>query len=185
MKIFLIVTLLFTVNNFALASNKNKIINNFQNTKNLKFFFSQKINDKTETGNCVISYPKKIYCKYDDFYNKILVSNGKSLLINSNKNNQYYRYKLEDTPLNFILDKNFLINKIKDLKNEQEINNSISFKFNFENNSFNIFFDKSKFNLIGWTTTDIYQNRVETKLSEVETNLELDDKIFKIQNYFN
>ena len=46
--------------------------------------------------------------------NKILVSNGKSLIIKTRTS--YYRYPLEKTPLNLILDKNFLINKIYDLE---------------------------------------------------------------------
>ena len=67
------------------ASVKSQIISNLISTENLKFQFQQKINEKIETGNCIISYPKKIFCEYDDFYQKVLVSNGKSLLINSNK----------------------------------------------------------------------------------------------------
>ena len=50
---------------------------------------------------------KKILCKYYDLYNKILVSNGKSLIINSDKIKNYYRYPLNKTPLNVILDKKF------------------------------------------------------------------------------
>ena len=61
------------------ASNKDKIIENLQNTKNLNFKFEQNINGKIENGNCTIQYPKKIYCKYLK-NNKILVSNGKSWL---------------------------------------------------------------------------------------------------------
>ena len=45
------------------ASDKDKIIENLQNTKNLNFNFEQNINGKIESGNCTIQYPKKIYCK--------------------------------------------------------------------------------------------------------------------------
>ena len=100
----------------ANASIKSKIINNLKLTKNLKFDFEQRIGKKIEEGECIIAYPKKIFCKYNDRYNKILVSNGKSLVINSNRSNQYYRYKLDKTPLNLILDKQFLIQKMKDAK---------------------------------------------------------------------
>ena len=48
------------------ASNKNKIIENLKNTKNLSFEFEQNINGKIENGNCIIQYPKKIYCKYNN-----------------------------------------------------------------------------------------------------------------------
>ena len=42
-------------------------------------------NNNIEEGECTVLYPKKILCKYYDIYNKILVSNGKSLIINSDK----------------------------------------------------------------------------------------------------
>ena len=103
MKIILII-IFFLFYNFANASIKQQIILNFQNTKNLKFKFIQKINNKNETGYCIISYPKKIFCKYNDVYNKILVSNGKSLVINSDRNPQYFRYSLNKTTLNAIVE---------------------------------------------------------------------------------
>ena len=88
------------------ASDKDKIIEKLQNTENLRFNFEQSINGKVENGNCTIQYPKKIYCKYQK-NNKILVSNGKSLVIKTRTS--FYRYPLNKTPLNLILDKNFLI----------------------------------------------------------------------------
>ena len=91
------------------AENKDKIIEKLQNTKNLVFEFEQNINGKIENGNCTIQYPKKIYCKYLK-NNKILVSNSKSLVIKTLSS--YYRYPLKKTPLNLILDKNFLIFKL-------------------------------------------------------------------------
>ena len=38
---------------------------------------------KNENGKCIIKYPKKIWCEYDNSNKKIIVSNGKSLV---NKN---------------------------------------------------------------------------------------------------
>ena len=91
------------------ASSKQLIKDKLENTDNISFKFIQKIGKVTEKGECIISYPKKILCRYDDKYNKILVSNGKSLVINSKKITNYLRYQLKDTPLNLILDKKFLI----------------------------------------------------------------------------
>ena len=62
------------------ANNKDKIIENLNQTRNLDFNFEQNINGKIENGNCTIEYPKKMYCTYNQ-NNKILVSNGKSLVI--------------------------------------------------------------------------------------------------------
>ena len=184
MRIFLLI-FFFLFQNSVNASIKSKIINNFNLTENLKFNFVQKIGKKIEKGECIIAYPKKIFCKYDDRYNKILVSNGKSLVINSDRSNQYYRYRLDKTPLNLILDKNFLINKMTDSENLSNSLNHYSFKVIYEKITIIIHFDKNTLNLIGWTTNDIYQNKVETKISNVENNLMINNNIFKIQNYIN
>ena len=72
------------------ANNREKIINNLKNTENLNFEFEQNINGKIENGNCIIEYPKKIFCEYLNNNNKVLVSNGKSLVIKTIAS--YYRY---------------------------------------------------------------------------------------------
>ena len=119
MKKYLIFFILF-VNFNAHSSPSEEIIIHFKDINSLEFKFSQKIdNNNIEKGECIISYPKKIFCKYYDIYNKILVSNGKSLIINSDKIPNYYRYPLDKTPLNFILDKEFLISKMSNLKEDQ------------------------------------------------------------------
>ena len=116
-----IIFFFFILFNFysANASPNIEIANKFNKIDSLKFNFIQKIdNNNTEKGQCIILYPKKIFCSYNDIYNKILVSNGKSLIINSDKIKNYYRYPLNQTPLNLILDKKFIISKIYDLKDD-------------------------------------------------------------------
>ena len=158
------------------ANNKDQIINKLKNTLNLNFDFEQNINGRIEFGNCTILYPKKIFCEYDN-KNKIIVSNGKSLVIKSISS--YYRYPLDKTPLNLILDKNFLINKINYL-NEENINNSlIKFKIEENNQLIEIFFDINDYNLIGWRTKDIYQNTSMTLLYSIKSNQKIDEKIFR------
>ena len=185
MKKCLIFFILF-VNLNAHSSPSQEIINHFKDINSLEFKFSQKIdNNKIEKGECIISYPKKIFCKYYDIYNKILVSNGKSLIINSDKIPNYYRYPLDKTPLNFILDKEFLISKMSNLKEDQNYPFYYAFNFEHENNFIKVFFDKENLNLIGWETKDIYQNLVQTFISDVKINIILEENIFSIQNYLN
>ena len=114
---------IFTFN--SNAEIKDKIIENLKNTNNLDFKFEQNINGKIENGNCTIEYPKKIFCEYARSNNKIMVSNGKSLVITTRTS--YYRYPLDKTPLNIILDKKFLISKIYDLKERVVDDNLINF----------------------------------------------------------
>ena len=169
---------LLMLNSFSNAEIKNKIIQNLKDTKNLDFNFEQNINGKIENGNCTIEYPKKIFCEYAKSNNKILVSNGKSLVVKSRSS--YYRYPLEKTPLNLILDKKYLINKISDLE-ERIVNKSlINFTIFDKNNEINIFFDNQTYDLIGWQNTDIYQNFNITFLSSIRKNRILSKNLFKI-----
>ena len=174
---FLIFFLLIS-NSISNAGIKNKIVQNLNNTKNLDFRFEQNINGKIENGNCTIEYPKKIFCKYARSNNKILVSNGKSLVIKTRTS--YYRYPLEKTALNLILDKNFLISKIHNLEERIVDNDLINFKILEGNQEINLFFSNQTYDLIGWQNTDIYQNFNITFLSSIRKNRVLSKNLFKI-----
>ena len=173
---FIIIFFFLTLN--SNADVKKKIIQNLENTKNLDFKFEQNINGKIENGNCTIEYPKKIFCEYARSNNKILVSNGKSLVVKTISS--YYRYPLEKTPLNVILDKNILIKKIKSLKERTVDNNLINFTILENNNEINIFFDKQTYDLIGWQNTDMYQNFNITFLSSIRKNRVLFKNLFNL-----
>ena len=157
---FFLVIFLIIFSHQVLASDSKNIINHLQKTNNLTFNFIQSVGEKREQGKCVIKYPKKILCKYDNFNKKTIVSNGKSLVI---KNNNYYIYPLEKTALSQVLDKKYLNYRI--LENNNEIN---------------IFFDKKNFNLVGWQIEDIYQNLSITFISSVKINQIISDKIFEL-----
>ena len=176
MKRYLIILFFISFTNKGFAEIKENIIQKLADVRNISFNFEQNINGKVESGNCVIQYPKKIYCKYKLSNEKILVSNGKSLVIKTKTS--FYLYPLERTPLNLILDKNYLLNKIKDL-NERIIENKfINFTFNENDNEINIFFSKKNYDLIGWQTLDIYQNLSITFLSSILKNQEIDKSLF-------
>ena len=162
----------------ASANIKEKIIQNLKTTNNLTFNFEQNVNGKTENGHCALSYPQKIFCKYNSKNSKILVSNGKSIVIKTN--NSYYLYPLERTPLNLILNKKFLINKIKNLNERVLDNKFVNFKFFEEDFEVNIFFDYKTLDLIGWQTTDIYQNLSITFFDSIKKNQKLNSNLFDL-----
>ncbi|MDC3126503.1 outer-membrane lipoprotein carrier protein LolA [Candidatus Pelagibacter sp.] len=160
------------------ANNKKNIIENLNNTKNIDFNFEQNINGKIENGNCTIEYPKKIFCEYARSNNKILVSNGKSLVIKTITS--YYRYPLEKTALNYILDKDFLIGKINTLEERIIDTSFINYTIKENDNEINIFFNKETFDLIGWQNTDIYQNFNITYISSIRKNRIILKDLFKL-----
>ena len=160
------------------ASEKEKIIENLQNTENLNFKFEQNINGKIENGYCTIQYPKKIFCNYIKNNDKILVSNGKSLVIKTKSS--FYRYPLKKTPLNLILDKKFLIKKIFNLDKKIVDGSYINYTIIENDNEINVFFNNETFNLIGWQTKDIYQNINVTYLSSIKVNQQIEKDLFKL-----
>jgi outer membrane lipoprotein-sorting protein len=175
---YFLIFFLFIATSISNAEIKDKIVQNLKDTVNLDFKFEQNVNGKIENGNCTIEYPKKIFCEYAKSKNKILVSNGKSLVIKTRTS--YYRYPLKKTALNLILDKNFLINKIYDLEERIVDNSLINFTIVDGDNEINIFFDKLTYDLIGWQNTDIYQNFNITFLSSIRKNTVLSKNLFKI-----
>jgi len=178
MKKILFSLIIFFLTNNAFSAIKANIINNLIDTKNFSFSFEQNINGKIETGNCIIEYPKKIFCKYNTSNEKILVSNGRSFVIKTKSS--YYQYSLKRTPLDYILNKNFLISEIKFLKERVIDNKFINFTILKDKNEINIFFDNKSYNLIGWQTLDIYQNLSITYLSSIKQNISLKKNIFQL-----
>ena len=176
-KYYFLVFLILTNFN-ADASNKENIISKLKNIENINFNFEQNINNKTENGNCTIQYPKKIFCIYKTSNKKILVSDGKRLVVKTLAS--YYQYPLNKTPLNYILDKNFLIKKIRNLNHRVIENKFINYNFIESENEINIFFDIRSYNLIGWQTLDMYQNISITYISSSKINQKIEKNLFQI-----
>ena len=178
MKKYLFILSFILLTNEVSASIKKNIIHNLNSIDNIFFKFEQNINGKTENGECIIQYPKKIFCKYNLKNKKILVSNGKSLVIKSLSS--YYLYPLDKTPLNLILDKNFLVRAINNSDERIIEDKFINYSFSEKDNEINIFFDKNTYELIGWQTLDIYQNLSITFISSIVKNQKLKKNLFKI-----
>ena len=176
----IIIFIALNLYNPALASMREDIISKMQITNNLSFNFIQTVDDKSENGKCILEYPKKIYCEYDDANKKIIVSNGKSLVIKTSNKGSYYIYPLDKTPLEYLLDKEYLISKIQMLEPRNIDDKYLNFKIFENNNEINIFFDKKSLNLIGWQIEDIYQNLSVTFISSVKINQKINEKKFML-----
>ncbi len=178
MKRFFLTFLLLFIFTKSEAAYKKSIIVKLKDINNVSFNFEQNINGKIENGKCTIEYPKKIFCLYDLSNEKMLVSNGRSLVVKTNSS--YYIYPIKNTPLNFILDKNFLIKKIEKLDERLIGDKFVNFNFSESDSEFNIFFDTKTHNLIGWQTLDIYQNLSITYISSIIKNQNLKENLFSL-----
>ena len=177
MKKYLLIFLLI-INSYANASIKENIVENLKKINNLSFNFEQNINGKIERGYCLLEYQKRIFCKYNLANNKVMISDGKNMVIKTESS--YYLYPLIKTPLNLILDKKFILNEIINSNKYSSTNNFINYTFYQNENEINVFFDKKTYDIIGWQTVDIYQNISITYLSSIKKNQKFKKNLFKI-----
>ena len=77
-----------------------------------------------------------------------------------------------------LLDKDFLIHKIKNLEERLLNNRYINFSVIENDNVINVFFDNKNFNLIGWQTEDLFQNLTVTFISSIVINQKINDDLF-------
>ena len=158
-----------------------KIINNLEKADNYSFKFIQQINQNKETGYCILVFNRKINCKYDNS-GKILVSDGKNLIIKSKNSDIPNFYKLENTSFYSILDKRYLINQI--IKNNVTSEyGKIFTNLNYQNTDIKVFFDKEKLQIKGWKTTDIYNNSVLTEIIIKDVNQVINENIFDLKKF--
>ena len=166
--------------NYSQANFQEKLINKYKTINTLYFDFTQKIGEKVEFGNCYIKYPLLMKCEYPK-KKKSIIANGKKFVIIKKRYKKIYYYPLKKTPLFFLLNKENILNLIKNYEPSNIDSNIVEYEL-IENNSniLKIFFDKSSLEIVGWKTIDAYSNEVNFLIRNVKTNISIENEIFKI-----
>tara|TARA_Y100000590_G_scaffold47732_1_gene50531 strand:- start:357 stop:929 length:573 start_codon:yes stop_codon:yes gene_type:complete len=163
----------------AQANIKEELINKFSKINSLSFNFSQKIGDEVEFGSCFIKYPLLMKCEYPK-KKKYVITNGKKFAIVKKRYKKIYLYPLKKTPLFYLLNKDNILDVIKNY-NPIFTSNLIQYKLiDNSSNILNIFFDKKTLDLVGWKTIDAYSNEVNFLIRDLKTNIKINNKFFKI-----
>ena len=179
--LFRIFVIYFLSINISFADLQTNLINKITATKTLSFNFKQKIAEKEEVGSCVIKYPLLMKCDYENFKQKSVISNGKSVVIIKKKYKKIYRYPIRTTLLFTILQKEKILNLIRNNKPTMINSNLIEFELIRKKvDKLKIFFDKNTLEFKGWETKDAYSNNVSFIISNLQTNKIIEDKFFKI-----
>ena len=166
--------------NNSQANLQEQLLNKYKTINTLSFDFTQKIGDKMESGNCYIKYPLLMKCDYPK-KKKSIITNGKKLAIVKKRYKKIYYYPLKKTPLFYLLNKENILNVIKNY--EPKITNSNIVEYELtddELNKISIFFDKNLLELSGWKTTDAYSNKVSFHIKNTKINIVIKNEIFKI-----
>ena len=173
----------FTITNITFANLQENLVNKLISTNTLTFDFKQTISEKEEVGNCYIKYPLLMKCNYKNIKQKTIISNGKTVAIIKRKYKKIYYYPIKTTPLFTILDKEKILNLIKNNKPTKINSEIIEFEFiDKKLNKLIIFFDKNTSNIKGWRTKDAYSNEVTFLINNLKTNNEISADFFKIPN---
>ena len=179
--LFQIFLIYFFSINISFADLQKKLINKITATKTLSFNFKQKIAEKEEVGRCVIKYPLLMKCDYENFKQKSIISNGKTVAVIKKKYKKIYYYPIRTTLLFTILQKEKILKLIRNNKPTIINSNLIGFGLIEKKlNKFKIFFEKNSLEFKGWETKDAYSNNVSFIISNLKTNMIIDDKFFKI-----
>ena len=163
------------------ASDKSKIINKLNSLDNIQFNFTQKTNEKMEKGKCILVFPTKLKCNYEDKNEKELIVNKKMMAITQKRYGKTLFYPLSKSTFINILSKNELIKIINE--SNTSVDNYLNIVFINRNNSKTLIrFDKEDFLLAGWVSSDQYNNQVIFEIQITSTNQMVDDKIFTLPN---
>ncbi len=178
LKIIFFILILITFSFHSTANEKNQIISQLDNLNSLEFTFEQFINEKKETGSCLLQFPGKLRCEYFDKKQKEIVINNKKLAIIQKRYNKTYHYPISKSPFLNILYKEKLFEIIKSGK--LELTDQL-IKLNYlKENEISIYFDKSTLDLKGWKIIDQYNNNINFSLIIIKKNDIYKKEIFKI-----
>ena len=176
-KFFLV--LLFISFSFNLSANeKGQIVTQLNNLNSLEFTFNQLVNEKLETGSCLLEFPGKLKCEYFDNKQKELVINNKRLAITQKKYNKTYHYPISKSPFLNILYKDKLLEIVKSGK--LELTEQLIKLIYLSENEITVFFDRKTLDLKGWEIIDQYNNNINFSLNIVSRNDAYKKNTFKI-----
>jgi outer membrane lipoprotein-sorting protein len=168
----------------AQAENPQKIADHFASVRTMAGEFVQ-LGPKGEQtgGKFFIERPGKIRFNYEAPSNIRVVADGKSVVVNNKKLDTWDIYPLSKTPLKLLLDERIDLsgNTIKSVKEEPDLttivmgNDSI-----FGNSKITLLFDPNNFELRQWTITDAQGKDTTVMIFNVQQDVKLDPKLFKI-----
>ena len=176
-KFFLVLLFIF-FSSSLFANEKSQIVTQLNNLNSLEFTFNQLINEKLETGSCLLEFPGKLKCEYFDNKQKELVINNRRLAITQKKYNKTYHYPISKSPFLNILYKDKLLEIVKSGK--LELTEQVIKLIYLSENEINVFFDRKTLDLKGWKIIDQYNNNINFSLNIISKKDAYKKGTFKI-----
>ena len=177
---YIVLTMLIFFCANSKGSEKDRIIENLKKINSIKFNFTQITNDVTENGNCLIVYPKKMRCVYDE--DKEIIVNDDYLFLINKKEDKNYNYNIKDTPLGVMLDKENIIEKLSNVEKFNKIDKNIIAIIDINSQeSIEIYFNTKEMNITGWKIKNYDKSSLEFLMKNISININTNEK-FEIPN---
>ena len=152
----------FTFNyDLLIADTKTNVIKKINSINSITFEFVQNTNSKIENGNCILLFPNKLKCVYNDDKLKELIINNQMLAITQKRYQKNYYYPLSKSSFAKIINKKELIKLINLSDIETNAEQIIFTNIDKKERKTLIFFEPNTFNLKGWKFTDQFNNNIE------------------------
>ena len=157
------------------------------NVMTLKASFVQTAsNGSTAEGKLYIEKPNKIRMEYNEPTNVLIVGDGKNIIYNDKDLDQVTNIDYEDVPASLILANNIKIDgKQIDVSNYYEDAGSVVVKLKYPSKPeimpITLTFTNKPFALRQWSIVDPQSVEVIVSLYDVETDVALDDDLFKFK----
>jgi len=173
--LFLAIYVLLISTKISHALEKEKIIENLKKINSIKFDFTQIINDVTESGSCLIVYPKKMRCLYKE--GKEIIVNDDYLFLINKRENKDYNYNIKDTPLGVMLDKENIIEKLSKVEKFNKIDKNIIAIVDISSQeSIEIYFNSKEMNIVGWKIKNYDKSTLEFLMNNISINIDTKEK---------
>ena len=174
--LYIVLTMLIFLSVDTKGSEKEKIIENLKKINSIKFNFTQNTNDIIESGNCLIVYPKKMRCLYEEEGKEIIVNDDYLFLINR-RENKNYNYNIKDTPLGVMLDKESIIEKLSKVEKFDKIDKNIIAIIDVNSQeSIEIYFNSKEMNITGWKIKNYDKSNLEFLMKNILININTNEK---------
>ena len=170
---------IFLILTHSSVNEKTKNIDKLNDIDNIQFQFTQTTNDNVEKGKCILVFPGKLKCDYKDKNKKELIVNKKMMAITQKRYGKTLFYPLSKSTFINILSKNELIKIINE--SSTIIDDYINIIFIDKNNIKTLIkFDKKKFLLAGWTSSDQYNNQIVFEIEITSVNQMINNNVFTL-----
>lgn len=147
-------------------------------------FIQTNADGSTMTGTFALNRPGRMRFDYDDPTPVLIVSDGTTVAIEDSELETVDRGPIGATPLGIILSTQLDVEKDVDvlsvLQNDARIGVRVSDANGELEGTMTMVFDKTSYALLGWLTVDANLQTTVVDLTDVETNIRVDPRLFRL-----